>query len=279
MLSTAMGQILAIVTLFALAAALAACVFVLIRRSPFSPAQSVLYAIAFLFTRVLWRLRIAGRFPIASDQGAVIVCNHRSSVDPCFIAMTVPRVVHWMVAREYCEFFLFRKLLRLCGSIPVSRGSHDTAATKAAIRILEQGGLVGIFPEGRINITDDTLLPGRPGAALIALKARVPVVPCYIENAPYDGTTLGCLVMLASVRLRFGQPIDLSPYYDRHNDRDVLDNLTRQFLTAIARLAGDDDFRPQLLGRESRRRLAADSPTTPHVESDKKETDGAHDRA
>jgi len=136
--------------------------------------------------------------------------------------------------------------------IPVNRGAYDTGATKAAIRIVEQGGLVGIFPEARVNISDQLLLPGRPGAALIALKARVPVVPCYIENAPYDGTAIGCMLMPASVRLTIGDPIDISAYYDQHGDREVLDKLTLRFLAAIAHLAGDDDFQPQVAGRSAR---------------------------
>jgi 1-acyl-sn-glycerol-3-phosphate acyltransferase len=248
MLSANASDILAVCTLVALGLAVAVWVVLMLRRSPFSPAQSVLYAVNYLYTRLLWRLQVRGQFPIASGQGAVVVCNHRSSIDPCFIVLTVPRVVHWMVAREYCEFFLFRKLLQLCGSIPVSRGGHDMAATRSAIRIVQHGGLVGIFPEAYINTTADTLLPGRPGAALIALKARVPVVPCYIENAPYDGTTLGCLLMPASVRLTIGQPIDLSAYYDRDGDRKTLDQLTLCFLAAIAHLAGKDEFRPELAG-------------------------------
>ena len=52
-----------------------------------------------------------------------------------------------------------------------------------AIRYAQEGGLVGLFPEGRVNTTDELLLPGRPGAALIALRARVPVIPCYVQGA------------------------------------------------------------------------------------------------
>ncbi len=143
-----------------------------------------------------------------------------------------------MVAKEYYEFPPFRALLRLCEVIPIRRGGLDTAATKAAIRAVEQGGLVGIFPEGRINDTQDLLLPGRSGAALIALKARAPVIPCYIHGATYDGTTLGCLSMPAAVRLEIGTPIDLSPYFGREKDHQVLDDLTGRFLAAIADLAG-----------------------------------------
>jgi 1-acyl-sn-glycerol-3-phosphate acyltransferase len=188
--------------------------------------------------RLLWRADVQGRFPLCAGQGGVIVCNHRCPLDPGIIALAVPWMVHWMVAREYCRQPAFRRLLQLCEVIPVGRGGIDTAATKTAIRLVEQGDLVGIFPEGRINTTADLLLPGRPGAALIALKARCPVVPCYIEGAPYDGTPLGCLLMPARVRLKIGRPIDLSPFFGREGEREVLEELTRQFLRAIAELAG-----------------------------------------
>jgi 1-acyl-sn-glycerol-3-phosphate acyltransferase len=252
MLSAETSTILAVCVLAALGLSLAGWVVVMLRRSPFSPVQSIIYALAYVVSRVLWRASVHGRFPIPPDRGAVIICNHHSSLDPSFVALTVPRVVHWLVAREYCDFFLFRGLLRLCGSIPTNRGGVDTAATKAAIRIVEQGGLVGLFPEGRINTSEQTLLPGRPGAAMIALKARAPVVPCYIHGAPYDGTPLGCLLMPATVRLEIGQPIDLSAYFDRAGDRELLDELSLAFLKAIAQLAGDNDFQPHLAGRNSK---------------------------
>jgi 1-acyl-sn-glycerol-3-phosphate acyltransferase len=249
MLSAEASDILAVGVLVALALAAAGWVVSMLRRSPFSPAQSVIYAVNYAMTRILWRVQIRGRFPIPKGQGAVIICNHRSSIDPTFIALTVPRVVHWMVAREYCESPFLRSFLQLCGSIPVTRGGQDIGATKAAIRIVQQGGLVGVFPEARINTTKQRLLPGRSGAALIALKARVPVVPCYVENAPYDGTSLGCLLMPASVRLTIGEPIDISAYYGCDDQRKSLDEITLHFLSAIAHLAGDHDFHPQLAGR------------------------------
>jgi 1-acyl-sn-glycerol-3-phosphate acyltransferase len=220
-----------------------------IRRSPFTPVQTALYAFNYLVARTLWRARISGPLPISPQQGAVIVCNHRSSLDPSFVALTGMRAVHWLVAKEYCVNPVFAWLLRTCEVIPTNRGGADTAATKMSIRYAQQGGLVGVFPEGRINTTTRLLLPGRPGAALIALKARVPVIPCYVEGSPYDGTALGCLLMPARVRLKIGRPIDLSAYYGREDQREVLVELTKQFLRAIAALAGQSDFEPALAGR------------------------------
>jgi 1-acyl-sn-glycerol-3-phosphate acyltransferase len=249
MLSAETRDILAFCTLSTIGGALLGWITVRLRRSPFTPLQSILYAINYVIARVLWRARVDGSFPLPPNQGAVILCNHRCPLDPSFIALAVPRVVHWMVAREYCEQPILGFLLRVCGAIPVSRGGIDTAATKLAIRLAARGKLVGVFPEGQINTSREILLPGRPGAALIALKAGVSVIPCFIQGSPYDGTTLGCLLMPANVRLRFGEPIDLSDYAEREGDRQTRDDLTRRFLRGIAKLGGDPDFQPQLAGR------------------------------
>ena len=84
---------------------------------------------------------------------------------------------------------------------------------------------------------------------MIALKARVPVVPCYCSGVRYDGTMLGALRTPARVRTVIGAPIDLSAYYGREGEREVLEELTLQFLRAIAGLAGRPDFEPGLAGR------------------------------
>jgi 1-acyl-sn-glycerol-3-phosphate acyltransferase len=249
MLSPAAAQLLAICVLSLIGLGLVTWAVIRIRRSPFTRVQTALYALLYLIVRILWRAQIVGRLPVPPGQGAVVICNHRGPLDSFSIALTGGRLVHWMVAREYCVHPAFGWFLRISGVIPVSRAGIDTAATKLAIRYAEEGELVGLFPEGRINTTAELLAPGRPGAAMIALKARVPVVPCYITGSPYDGTVWGCLFMPAKIRLTVGQPLDLSEYYGRDNEREVLEHLTKRFLVEIARLAGCADFRPELAGR------------------------------
>jgi 1-acyl-sn-glycerol-3-phosphate acyltransferase len=114
--------------------------------------------------------------------------------------------------------------------------------------LAQDGGIVGMFPEGRINQTDQVLLPGRPGAALVALRARVPIIPTYIFDAPYDGTALGPVFMRSKVRVKIGQPIDLSPYYGREKEEGVLQEITKLAMRAMAALAGQPNFEPQLAG-------------------------------
>lgn len=243
------ANLLGIGVLGFLGVVLIAWVAIMLRRMPFTLFQSILFGINYLLVRVLWRAEVQGALSIPPSQGAVIICNHRAPIDPFFLYLATHRMIHWMVAKEYVEHRAMSWFFRRVGTISVNRGGIDTAATKMAIRCTQQGGLVGLFPEGRINTTDKLLLPGRPGAAMIALRTRVPVIPCYVSGSPNPGTSLGPLITAAKVQLVIGEPIDLSPYYGREDDREVLVELTKRFLREIARLAGQPDFEPQLAGR------------------------------
>lgn len=220
------------------------------RQSPLTFKQIIMWSINYMIARLMWRTQIEGELPNEPGKGAIIVANHRSSVDPAFIQVAIRRVVYWMVAREYCEAPLIGALLRAFQVIPVGRGGIDTAATKLAIRLASEGGMVGMFPEGRINLeSDPLLLPGRPGAALVALKARVPIVPVFIEGAPYNGTAIGPIFMRAKVRVKIGQPIDLSEYFGREKEEGVTQEITKRVMREMAKLAGHPEFEPQLAGR------------------------------
>ena len=249
-------EVAAIGFLLILAAALAAYAFLWCWRSPYGLWQATVYFVTLFLTRVLWRTQVPP-FPIPLGQGAVIVCNHRTSVDPFFIQIVANRYVRWMVAREYCEHPALAWFLRATRAIPANRGGVDTAATKLAIRAASEGDLIGMFPEGHINLTEEFMLPGRPGAILVAIKARVPILPCYIEGAPYAGSVISPLLMTARVRVRFGELLDLSAYYGREQEPGVLGDLCREAMSAIAKLAGRDDFQPRLAGRRWNRDSSA----------------------
>jgi len=242
-------QLAATAFLFILLAVPPVVLVIVLARSNMNPIQCCLWGAAYLLCRLLWRAQWPGWLPLAEGQGAIIVCNHRSSVDPFFVQTGTSRKVHWLVAREYCEHPAFRWFLSACEVIPVNRGGVDTAATKAAIRYVAEGGLVGMLPEGRINMTEEFMLPCRPGAALVALKAKAVVVPCYIQGAPYRRYPWSPLLMPARVEVRFGRPVDLSDLFDREGESGVVQTAMLRILRALAETAGRPDFQPQLAGR------------------------------
>lgn len=217
--------------------------------SRFGPLQALLWVIAYVLTRWQWRAKVPRSLPVPDDQGAVIVCNHRSSIDPFFVQTITGRKIYWMVAREYVENPFFGWFLKACEVIPVGRGGVDTAATKAALRRTAEGGIVGMFPEGRINMTEQLLLPCRPGAVVVALKSKVPLLPVYIEGSPYRKTPWSPFLMRARVEVKVGPLIDVSGYYGREDDSEIVQQLMLRVLREIAILAGQPNFEPKLAGR------------------------------
>ncbi len=243
------ATIVAAVTLGGAVLGAAIGIAVTVRRMNLTLFLAGLYFLNNWLTRVLWRTEVRGRVQLPPGCGAILIGNHRSSIDPLFVQALIPRPVHWMIAREYVESPWLHWMFRRVGAIPVNRRGVDIAATKLAIRCAAQGDLVGLFPEGRINTTEDLLLPGRPGATMIAIRARVPVIPCYLSGVPYGGQILRPFFTPAKVRLKIGDPIDLSAYYERDRDAGVQAAVTKELLKQIARLAGREDFEPQIAGR------------------------------
>ena len=190
----------------------------------YTPWERVLYAPVYAIARVLWRVEIEWRCESGAEihansqdarnrllgdrmsGGAVLIANHRCSVDPFFVQLIGGRRVHWMVAGEYFKHLLFGPLLRTYQAIPTNRGGVDTASTKRAIALAKSGRFVGMFPEGRINRTSCPLLTIRPGAAIVALRANVPLVPIWIEGAPKGWAVYSALFLPAKVRIIVGPP-------------------------------------------------------------------------
>lgn len=223
----------------------------LLFRKPFSPFQWILYFTNQLLVHYLWRAEIPTDFPLRADQGAVVICNHRSSIDPCIIqAAAGERLVHWMVAGLYAEGTLIGRLLKQFEIIPVSRRGGGASSAKEAIRRASRGELVGMLPEGSINRGEEFMKPVRPGAALVALKAQVPVLPCYIEGAPYHDIPWRPAFMRARVRLKVGDPVDISEFFGREREEGVVQQVTLKCVQEIARLAGEKEFKPHLAGRD-----------------------------
>jgi 1-acyl-sn-glycerol-3-phosphate acyltransferase len=115
--------------------------------------------------------------------------------------------VHWMVAKEFCQNAVLGVFLRALEVIPTNRTGTDINSTKIAMKYAAQGRLVGMFPEGKINLGSELLLPVRAGAAMVAVKTGVPIIPLYIKGSPYRGTALSPLLMPARVQIVFGKPI------------------------------------------------------------------------
>ena len=115
-------------------------------------------------------------------KGAVVICsNHKHVLDQCLAAMATHRVINYMAKSEYFKGS-FAWFFKLTGCICVNRNGHDEEAKASANAVLENGGALGIFPEGTRNKTDDLLGQFKFGAASLACKNEAMMVPVAVTG-------------------------------------------------------------------------------------------------
>ena len=196
---------------------------------------------------LLVRVHIRCGFRWRADGGslpesgpAIIIANHRSSIDPMFIWAGNKRTFGFMIAREYYEMRGLHFVCRTVECIPVDRDGKDHAPIRAALRRLRNGEVVSVFPEGGINRTE-TLRQGIPGVAWLALRSEAPVYPVFVHDSPGGKNMMHPFYNFCRVRVTIGEPIDLSAYSGRRPKREVLLEVTDLLMSRLAEL-GDVDY-------------------------------------
>ncbi len=139
----------------------------------------LIYTIVKPFVRLLFPFRVRGleRLPTG---GAVLCANHVSAADPVLIAVALPKDagLRFMAKKELFGNRLVGWFLRKCGAFPVNRGENDMSAIKTALKCLQSGEKLMIFPEGtRVDHEGDTEAKG--GAIMLSTRTGVPLVPVY----------------------------------------------------------------------------------------------------
>lgn len=156
---------------------------------PFRHLVLLIVRIIFLFCRA--PVRVEGQEKLPATGGLMILSNHLSDCDPFAVQMACRRPIYFMGKSELFEMPIVGAMLRLYRTFPVRRGEPDRTALSYAINLLKAGNVVCIFPEGQLSETEE-LQPLKPGVALIARMAGVPVICLGLQNTqkvmPYGKT-------------------------------------------------------------------------------------------
>jgi 1-acyl-sn-glycerol-3-phosphate acyltransferase len=193
-----------------------------------------LHGVNRLLSRVYHHVEVEGEARLPRSGPAIVLSNHISGLDPLLIQSVVHRPIVWMMAREYYEIAALRWIFESIRAIPVSRDGKDSSALRAALRTLDDGHLLGIFPEGRIE-TRRELLPFQTGAAMIALRGRAPVVPVYQMGTTFGRSMGMAFAVPQQVRMRFGPAIDLAGQFGRTRELERPTSVLEGAMQVLAR--------------------------------------------
>lgn len=147
----------------------------------------------------LYRIQVIGLEHFPKEGGVLICANHIHNFDPPVVGITAPRQVHFMAKEELFKVPVLGNIVTKLESFPVKRGMSDREALRKGMGILNDGKVLGLFPEGTRSKTGE-IGKGMAGAGFFALRTKAAVVPCAIIG-PYKAGK--------SLKVVYGQPLDM----------------------------------------------------------------------
>ncbi len=190
--------------------------------------------------RLLGGWRVVGRDNVPETGGAAIAPNHVSYLDPPAVGSALPRRAYSFAKKELFEIPIFGWIIRKCYAFPVDREISDIAAFRHAIRLLQAGELLLVFPEGGRS-ADGKLEEGKVGAALIASRAGVPIIPCALSGTDQVLPRGAWYLHRGIVQVSFGEPITFDKFESRRLHKEQLQEVTHQVMTSIARMRQEQE--------------------------------------
>lgn len=177
----------------------------------------------------VFRTRVYGRENIPKEGAVILAANHASNIDPPLMASLIERPVSYMAKIELFENPIFGAAIRRCHAFPVKRGASDRGAIKAAVTVLKEGHMLGLFPEGTRSKTGE-LQKAEAGIALIASMTGAPIVPVAILNSHRIFANGG---LLPQLRIMYGAPIS---FQGDRKSKEALDAFSAEIMAHIARM-------------------------------------------
>lgn len=162
--------------------------------------------------RLLGRPKVEGLQHVPADGPVIIAANHLAVVDSLYLCLVLPRKVTFIAKQEYfteggLRGRINRWVMKATGQVPVDRtgGGSGADSLAAAVRILEQGGIWGIHPEGTRS-PDGRIYRGRTGVIRVAMETGAPVIPVVLSGTDRVNPRNRRFLRPAKVRVSFGRP-------------------------------------------------------------------------
>jgi 1-acyl-sn-glycerol-3-phosphate acyltransferase len=189
---------------------------------------------------ILGRPKIEGLEHVPQSGPAILASNHLAVMDSFYLPLVVRRRITFLAKSEYFtgtgfKGWLSRWFFTAVGQVPIDRSSADTAqaALDTAERVLGEGKLLGMYPEGTRS-PDGRLYKGKTGLARLALETGVPVIPVAMIGTNKVNPPGTSMLRFAKVTVRFGKPMDFSRFDglagNRFIERAVIDEVIYELM-------------------------------------------------
>lgn len=196
--------------------------------------------------RLTCRPQVRGAEHLPAHGGAILASNHLAVVDSFFLSLVVERRVTFLAKGEYftapgVRGWLKRQFFSAAGQVPIDRSSASAAqaALDTGVRLLAEGHLLGIYPEGTRS-PDGRLYKGKTGVSRLALQAGVPVIPVAMVGTDKVNPIGSKMWRPHPVEIRFGAPLDFSRYEGLAGDRFVERSMVDEIMYSLMELSGQE---------------------------------------
>lgn len=194
----------------------------------------------------VFRPWVRGIENIPATGAAILASNHLSFVDSIFLPLVLQRPVVFLAKAEYftgagIKGWLVRQFFLAAGQLPIDRsgGKASEDSLNTGLAVLNEGKLLGIYPEGTRS-PDGKLYRGRTGIARMVLEANVPVIPVAMIDTEKVMPIGKPIPTVKRVGVVIGQPLDFSRFHGYEGDRFVLRAITDEIMFEIHSLSGQE---------------------------------------
>ncbi|MGM0602785.1 MAG: lysophospholipid acyltransferase family protein [Bacillota bacterium] len=167
-------------------------------------AYQLIRKILWLIFTVFFRWNVTGLENIPKKGKIIVMSNHISNLDPPILGAVLKRPIRFMAKKELFKNPLMRFILNIAEAFPVDRSKTDIRAFRQALRVLADGEILGIFPEGTRCPEGEPGIP-KSGSVMLAVKSKAPIVPVGIKNVKREG----------KITVNIGKPFTLDNYYNK----------------------------------------------------------------
>lgn len=176
-----------------------------------------------LFFGVFYNVELVNPEKVPAEGSAILCANHNTMLDMFFLGYKLKRWIYWMAKEELFKNPIAAWALRKLGAFPVKRGKGDVSSIKTAYKHLDEGHIIGIFPQGtRINASKADTIRIKSGAAMLASNSGTVIVPAAVQ---------GSYKLFSRMKVIYGDPFKIES--DRKYTGEELSEISREIVKRI----------------------------------------------